>query len=282
MSANENIIQDATNLGLAPGQYAADLMKGSQLGLGLQAAHLDAATPLAMPPVVIVVVQTPGMYDKESATAKMIKKVMESHAKSVSGIDFGYTLETAGHPVGHDGQEMHVPTKTKRSSVSPSFTFHEVTGNLIWNLFRQWVMDIQDADTNAAFTRFGEAFTDPYMMTSYACSFVAIQYDMTHKPQNIIDAAFYTNVFPTDPGGQLGLERTIGTTQVKERSVNFQGIVQHNKTTRDLGVAIATKLQLAKVFYDRAATGTNQVADSLANTGIEQEVADYLKAHPAP
>lgn len=276
--ANENIILEAQKFGLGKGQYAANLVNGSQLGLGFNAKFLDAATPLAMPPAVIVVLQTPSMYNNEPEVAQLIKKVMESHAKQVSGIDFGYTLETAGQLVGHDGQEMHVPTKTKRSPVSPSFVFPEVTGNLIWNLFRQWMHDIQDPDTNASFARFGDAFKDPYMMSAYALSFVAIQFDMTHRPENIIDAAFYTNVFPTDPGGQLGIERTIGQTKGNiERTVNFQGLVQHNRVTRQLGVRIAERLQLAKVFYDKAATGTDDVSKTLDKTGLQAEVDKYLK-----
>ena len=137
--SNENIITDAVGLGLGENQIAANMIKGSQLGVGLQAKNLDAATPLVFNPAVLVVLQVPTMYNRDEKTGQMIKQLIESHAKSVTGIDFGYTLETQEQPVGHDGQNMQVPTKAKRSAVTPSFVFPEVTGNLVWNLFRQWL-----------------------------------------------------------------------------------------------------------------------------------------------
>jgi hypothetical protein len=273
---NENLIQNAAALGLGETQHAADMTKGSQLGVGLQAATLDAATPLVFPPAVIVVLQTPTMYKDDPDTARMIKALIESHAKTVSGIDFGYTLETQEQPVGHDGQNIQVPTKSKRSAVSPSFTFAEVTGNLIWSLFRQWLFDIQDPDTNASMSRF--ATPETFMSSAYSMSMIAIQFDPTMRPENIIDAAFYTNMFPTDPGGQLGLERQISQSKVMERTVNFTGHVQHNKTTRELGIKIATELQLAKVNYNKTQPGVTVVNAAIKDSGLSQEVASLLES----
>jgi hypothetical protein len=271
---NENLIANATKLGLGEGQAAANMLVGSQLGVGLRAKNLDAATPLVFPPAQIVVLQTPTMYANEHETAQMIKTLLETHAKAVTGIDFGYTLETSGQVVGHDGQEMHVPTKAKRSAVNPSFTFHEVSGNLIWNLFTQWLRDIQDPDTNASMTRLQTQ--DPYMMSTYALSMVVIQFDPSNDPDKIVDAAFYTNMFPTDPGGPIGFERTIGTSKVMERVVNFTGIVQHNRTTRLLGVKIAKQLMLAKISYEKAATGSSEVNTMLADSGLQKQVNEML------
>lgn len=274
--SNENIIQNAVGLGLGDEQRAANMIKGSQLGVGLQAATLDAATPLVFNPTVLVVMQVPTMYNKSPEVGQMIKQLIESHAKSVTGIDFGYTLETQEQPVGHDGQQMQVPTKSKRSAVTPSFVFPEVTGNLVWNLFRQWMVDIQDPDTNASMARF-EDQDITFMSSAYAMSMLAIQFDPTMKPENIIDAAFYTNMFPTDPGGQLGLERQISQSKAMERTVTFTGHVQHNRATRELGIKIATELKLAKInYYTAARTPIDAVDEGIVDTGLQAEAETLL------
>lgn len=260
-------------LGIADGVNVANLIDGSQLGVGLQAENLDAATPIVFPPTVFVVMQTPTMYDNTDTMARMIKTVIESNAKSVTGVDFGYTLDTDEAPVGHDGQMMAVPTKSKRTVVAPSFTFQEVSGNLIWNLFRQWIVDIQHPDTNAAMAN----MQDPnvWTMTTYAMSMMAIQFDQTMLADNIIDAAFYTNMFPLATG-ELGLERTISTHKVMERNINFSAIVQHNDYIRALAKTIAGDLQLVKANYNLARSGSGEVNSILADTGLAQEAEEAI------
>jgi hypothetical protein len=281
---SRNLLENVEYLGVSNSNKAGNLNIGSQLGVGVQIPHLDAATPLVFPPTVIVVLQTPVMYDTNPEIGRMIKSIMESHAKTVSGIDFGYTLETQDTPVGHDGQTMAVPTKTKRSQVNPTFTFQEVTGNLIWNLFRQWIWDIQHPDTNASMV--GNADTNqayrsltapasPYSftMTTYALSMLAIQFDPTMLPQNIIDAAFYTNMFPTATG-EIGFERTISTSKTMERSISFQAIVQHNNYVRRLAREVAEKMNLRKVKYEFAPSAPgegNAPLKNIVDSGLQRE-----------
>jgi len=273
---NNNLIEKTVSVGLGLGtdQQAADLMSGAQLGVGINPSKLDAATPLMFPPAVLVVTHVPSMWKDDPKTGQMLKALIETHPTSVSGLDFNYTLETADKPLGHDGQVFHTPTQTKRSQPSPSFTFTEVTGNLIWNFFRQWVWDIQHPDTIASGARFKEL--DPFMSSLYSMSMVAIQFDPTMRPENIIDGMFYSNMFPTAPGGDFGIERTVGTTKDIERSVEFVAHLQHNTATRDLAISIAKKLDLAKLNFNKLYPGQAAVATGLADTGLEREVQDFL------
>ena len=266
----------AAELGLGTNQLGGDLMRGSQLGVGLNAIAMDAATPLVYPPTTIVVVQTPTMYSNDPYTANMIKQTMESHAQEVSNIDFGYTLEKDDKKAGHDGQSMSVPTKSKRSDVSPSFMFHEVNGNLIWNLYRQWMSDIQDPDTNESFARFGDA-AEQWVASAYSLSMFAIQFDPSGIPDRIVDAALYTNMFPTDPGGMIGFQRSIGQSKALDRTVTFTGHVQHNERIRDLGINIAKDLKKQKVNYRRTKPTVSAVHESIADSGIKSEVDSLLK-----
>lgn len=273
---NNSIISDAVKFGLGEGQIAANLPTGAQLGVGLHTTSLDAATPLIFSPTQFIVLHTPTMYKNVPEIGTMIKSLIETHATAVSGVDITYSLETAETPVGHDGQQMQVPTQTKREAVSPSFTFTEVTGNLIWNLFVQWITDIQDPDTNASMARMEDEDLQ-FMSSAYSMSMIAIQFDPSGLAKNIIDAAFYTNMFPTDPGGSLGMERNIATSKTMERAVTFTGHVQHNKTTLSLGKEVASIMQEAKVRYGGLrAPYDPEVAAAIAESGVKKEIEDLV------
>ena len=269
MPDNNNIINNASKYGGGAGISVANMVDSSQLGVGIQPKNLDGATPLLFTPTVIVVMQLPTMYDKDAELGRMIKSTLESSSKSVTGIDFGYTLDTQEQPVGHDGQMMQIPGKTKRSAVTPTFVIPEVTGNLIWNMYNQWTNDAQDADTNASMQRITDP--GPFTMSSYAMSMMAIQYDPTMIPKNIVAAAYYTNMFPTDPGGQIGLERQISTTKVMDRTVVFSGIVMHNKFIHKMGIDIAEVLRIRQAKYANEKTGIESINSAILESGLYKE-----------
>ena len=76
-------------------------------------------------------------------------------------------------------------------------------------------------------------------------------------------------MFPTQIG-EIGFERTLGTTQTKERNVNFTGVVQHNNNTRDLGIAVAKMIALHRINYNYSLPGlAGSVNPSVA---IQQEL----------
>lgn len=272
---NKSLLEHAEYLGVPKESKAANLLVGAQLGVGFQPNTIDAATPIVYTPTVLVVLQTPTMYNDKPEIGRMIKAVIESHAKAVSGLEIGYTVDTGSQPAGHDGQEMEVPLATKRSAPSPSFTFQEVTGNLIWNLFRRWMWDINHPDTNASMIDLPEDQTKPFVMSAYSMSMLAIQFDPTMLPKNIIDAVYYTNMFPKDIGS-LGIERTIGTSKVVERSVTFSAIAQHNDYTVELAKEIATELQLAKINYSKIKTGITGVESAVADSGLKEQAKQAL------
>lgn len=270
------------------GQYQGDLSgvnqeavmpafrENFQLGMGINAPMLDVATPCSFTPVVIVVTSVPAMYMRDGAKptvmAQLTKDLMESHAKSVTGIDFGYTLgvDTSAN-VGMDSQMFGVPGKTTRNQPSPTFTFTELSGDLVFNWAKKWIWDINHPDTNVSMAQV--QFPGAYSMSAYAASFMAIQFDPTMRPDRIIDAAHYVNVFPTGTG-DIGFERTIGTVKVPERSITFQAIVQHNPYIKSLAMAIAEKLQLHVHNYNVAPPNKLTVDRNLSELGLEGEMVD--------
>lgn len=266
--AQDTLLSNVSNLGVMDDTKVGNLEVGTQLGIGIYAPNLDSATPVVFTPTVLVVVSTPTMYDDDPQMARMIKAVMEGHAKQVTGLDINYETEVGRSPVGHDGQEMGVPLKVKRSQPNPSFNFMEVNGNLIWNMFRKWMCDFQDPDTNASQAYLEKS--NAYVSTTYSMSMIAIQFDPTNLPENILDAVFYTNMFPTSTG-ELGIERVIGTHKTVERTIPFHAVAQHNDYVRTIARDIAEQLQMVKANYRLARTSHSEIGSAIADAGLQYE-----------
>lgn len=282
----DSLIKHASDLGVSEldekyPSYAANVIEGGQLGTGVQISRIDAATPLVFNPAVVLVTSTPSMWDNIPYAQRMLRSLVETHAKSVTGIEPNYTLETASVPVGWDGQELKVPTRTTRAAVDPVFTWGEVTGNVVWNMIRKWIFDIQHPDTNASLMSaiLGDSAVKPFVMSSFSMSVVVIQYDMTMRPENIIDCEYISCMFPTTTG-DLGIERTHGTTKPMERSIPFTGLLQHNANTKWLGQELAELMQFHKVNYDKAIAGPGASASTLNNliptAGVNNEMKTVL------
>ena len=256
------LTSDNTSLGISSNALASNLTQSGQLGIGVKFTKLDGATPAVFNPVVCIVLNTPSMWDKYPKLQEMLRAIVETHAKTISGIDFGYTLETTDTPVGHDGQTLKVPTRTTRGAVNPSITVPEYPGMPVYNLFKQWIFDIQHPDTNASAlpanignqARLADREIPGWFMSAYSMSMICIQYDPSGLPDRIYDACVITNMFPTEIG-EIGFERSIGQTKPMERSINFSGLVQHNEMTKALGISVAKMLNMHKVNYNFALPG---------------------------
>lgn len=282
MATQPVLLSNLSELGDGLGPRA-NIINGAQLGVGILPSMLDVATPLVFPPVQIVVLKTPTMYRNTPNMSKLIKSLMESHAKSVSGIDLSYTVDTVESPIGHDGQSFASPTTVKRAPVDPSFTFDELTGNIVWYTFYRWICDMQDPDTN--FAQSGRTTNlEGWVSSAYSAAFMALQFDQTGRSDRMIAAAYYSNVFPKNTG-ELGMERQIGQSNQRERSISFSAHLLHNRATLEIGKEIAAKLSLhatnvafPAVDMSGMRPATTDVESGLELSGIQDEL-DQIAAN---
>lgn len=254
----------------------AEVGPGLQLGVGLNAPALDVATPAVFTPSVAVVMSVPAMYTG-TVMGTLIKNLIESHCKTISGVNVDYTLNNeSASIVGHDTQNMSVPTKTIRTQQTPSMTMQELSGNIVYETFTKWMWDISHPDTYVSMA--GNVFPGAWTMSAYSMSMMIIQFDPTMRPDRILGAAFISNMFPSTVG-EFGFERSLGTVNVRERSITFApAIIQHNAYIRDMAVKVAQNLQLHTVNYDYApptfGDRRGYPTSDLRNLGTSQEVDD--------
>lgn len=267
---------DISDLGVAPRGQTGNLVEhGGLLGFAANYNNIDANMPMVLNPTALILLQAPTMFDNMPRLLNILKNFVENAPKQVQNIDFEYALETAKTPIGRDGQELSVPTRATRSQVNPTFTMNEVNNNLYWNFIRLWINNITHVDTNASYTDLIQAGMDipPHVFSTFSMSMMAIQFDVTMTADRMIDAAFYTCMFPTNTT-PLGLERTINNTKTQERSFPFTGIVKHNDVTRELGYKIAEMLQAHTINYHRTPIGRDDISSNLRSLGIEQELEE--------
>jgi hypothetical protein len=271
------LITNAGQLAATDTSTMADIVNGAQLGYGPNLPQIDGATPLVLSPIVPIVTHIPTMLANVQYAPEILKALVERHAKEISGIDFGYQLESSSTPVGQDGQELHMPTNSKRTQVNPTFTWQEITGNLVWNFIKNWIEMIKQPDTQASSLTaidLGDPML-PMLMSSFTMDIIFIQFDPTFRPENIIDAFFVTNMWPTETG-MIGAKRQIGHSEMVDRTIAFNGVLQHNRNTKVAGQIIADALGLHRSNYDFAVPITTSVDPALSGMGLDYETQQNL------
>ena len=275
---NGSLIANGGAFGATPNSYVANVRDGGQNGFGPVLTNLDANTPPVFLPLQIVVTHVPTIFKYIPNGVEVFKALVETHLISMEGLDFEYNMEVEGTPVGRDGQMMNVPTKQTRSQITPTGTWSEKIGGLVYHFGRVWQNAMHDPDTQASsMAGIISAGTKlpPLVQSMYAADLMFIQYDTTMRPENIIDAFVLTNFFPTSIGSH---DYQLNTTETHrpDRRFTFTGIVQHNKNTVAVAKQIATITNLHQVNYQEALPGATSIENELRGEGMERQVSEIL------
>ncbi len=272
---SDAFLDNATQVGSHPNTVTSNVARSGQLGIGIRASKLDGATPMVFHPTQVVLLQAPSMWDMYPQKQDVLRALIETHAKSISGIDVNYTLNTTQTPVGHDGQQLEIPTNTTRAAVSPSMTFIEYTGCPIFNLIKDWMFEINHPDTNYSSLPaqvLNTGAVPMWSVSSYSMSIALIQYDPSGIPERVQDGAIILNMFPKETSN-FGFERQIGQSKTMERTISFSGIIQHNEQTKQLAMNIAKMLQQHRANANFLLPGLG--ATTSADGAIDPKIRAY-------
>ena len=275
---NGSLIANGGAFAASPSSYIANLADGGQVGFGPLLANLDANTPPVYLPLQLVVTHVPTLFNYIENGTEIFKALFETHLVSMEGLDFSYSMEIDGTPVGRDGQMQNVPTKQVRSQISPTCMWPEKIGNVVFNLGRVWMNAMHDIDTQAAsmagIIPSGTALP-PLVASMYAADIMLIQYDSTYRPENIIDAFALTNFFPTEIGSP-GYQLNVIENHRPDRNFTFTAIVQHNSNTVNVAKSLATLTNLHLVNYQDALPIAQSIEAELSGEGMMYQVSEYL------
>lgn len=273
----ESLINGIENITTGPGTVN-NIMEGGQLGLGSRLPNIDAATPLVFPSVVPVITHVPTMFYQVDKMPELLKALVEQHTKTIDGVDFGYTVEEGDGYTLTDGQDVKVPLRGKRAAISPTMTLQEIQGNIVFNFMKTWMSMLSHPDTGfSKLSSFiGSEDIDPFVFSYFSMDLLLIQFDITMLPKNIIDAVFVTCMWPKG-AGNIGIKKEVGTSTTQERSLEFNGILQHNYNTYRAGQIIAEMLSLHKANFDYAVPIATDLDSEVKDLGISNEISEIMK-----
>ena len=274
-----SLIANGGRLAPSPTSPIANVVDGGQLGFGPLLKNLDANTPPVFLPLVPVVMHVPTIFNYIPNGTAIFKALFETHLVSMDGIDFAYSMEVDGTPVGRDGQMQNVPTRQVRSQISPSCTWAEKIGNVVFNLGRVWMNAMHDIDTQAAslagIVPSGTTLP-PLVASMYSADIMLIQFDSTLRPENIIDAFQITNFFPTEIGSP-GYTLNALESHRPDRTFTFTGIVQHNNNTVAVAKNVAKLLNLHTINFQDAHPIATQLEQEIQGEGLDYLTKNYFQ-----
>lgn len=273
MPVMTNALITGGRLAAGDAMQVGNLPASAQLGYGNHLSRIDGATPLVLRPLIGIVTHVPTMFQYVPKYPETLKALMEQHVIQMDGIDLEYTTESEAVPAGADGQEWQIPTNARRSAISPSARMYEVTGNEVWNFFTNWQKMCKDPDTQTA-SLAGVVASDvtlsPHVMSMWTMDMIWLQFSTDMRPSNLIDAFFTVGMWPHG-AGPAGFTKELGTSTVPTRTIQFNGVIQHNRNTRAVGVQIAEALQLHRFDYNYDTPITTSIQSAISTMGLAAE-----------
>lgn len=276
---DNSLISGGGRFSPSPNAAMANVMDSGQLGFGPLYINLDGNTPLVLPPLVVTVLRVPTFFTYLKYGPEVFKALFETHMTSMDGVNLSYTMETDGTIVGRDGQMMNAPTKQTRSQLAPSCTWGEKNGNVVYNFGRTWMNAIRDPDTQtstmAGIIASGNTLP-PHVASMYSADILLTQYDMTYRPENILDAMVLTNFFPTDIG-ETGYQMNIQEGPRRpDRTFNFTCVTQHNNNTLNVAKAVATLMNMHRINFQDAFPAAEAIESNVRGMGSEYLASEYM------
>lgn len=225
-----------------------DLKAGGQNGHIYNPADWVANTSYVRQDLIAVLIAPPTamqyMPDGEDRV-RMLKQMVEVHAQSVTGIEFGLEVEFAATPVGDSGAELQVAVKTTQAQSQPTFLWIERRGKIITKFISDWIrMLIQDPHLKkpgiikeAAYIALPK---EQKALLQDAKSMVVLFIEPTESLEGVVDAVMVANMMPQ------AIENTMSKTagealEIKEIEITFTGY-QYEEGVKDIAQAYLDSL----------------------------------------
>jgi len=266
------LLANGGRFGASPNSVIANLFDSGQTGFGPILTNLDANTPLVLPTLDVTVVTVPKVFQYIQNGPALFKTLFETHMTQMSGLEIEHTIESETVPIGRGGHVQHAPTRQVRSQPTPTCTWPEKLGNIIWNFGRLWANLIRDPDTQAAtLSDIIPATTalPPHVASMFGAEILLTQYDPTYRPENILDAIFLTNFMPSNLGSH-GYTFDVNQVSRPDREFQFTCIAQCNNNTVAVAKEVAKAKQLHRINYQNANPVATGIDSSLRGEGMER------------
>lgn len=231
-----------------------NLSKGGQFGYSPRYAEWLNNQAYVRRNARAILLSPPKLFENLTFSADWIsalKAFIEVHPKSITGFDFGLTLNTATHEVGAGGQLQHEPVKTVRADSTPSFLYQSKVGRPEQRLCEAWINMILDPNTTYSSALYRDDLSDITRKDITDGKFFADQYAATilvFEPNQsfsrVEKACIVHNFYPLTTGPIVMESNPIDDLQLEELQIDFAGIIDPCQGAIDLAQTILDELRV--------------------------------------
>ena len=237
------------------------------------------------PNVIAIVMATPRGFDylpNSEDWHRALKSVIETHSRTIGGIDSSVTVEYSEQQVDGAGGMQAEMINVTRANSAPSHTFMEKNGKIITKLFDGWIYNLIGDPLNnvprvLTYSENGDGNEIPDMLPDMqSMTTLYIEPDVTNR--FALDAWLVTDMKPRAGAPRQGSKEITGAKQNLEISIEFTGLQQVGATIVQLATRILNDLSLGSVNADfMPAFISERSADVNADasrTGYAEDVAN--------
>lgn len=250
MSRLTNALLDKTAFGGGLQAPALDFTYGGMQGYAPDLTQWVSNQAQIRRNLMCILVEAPAFFQLMPNPDKWVaslRSLVETHAKTIDGLNATLEVETDTHNVGGAGELQDEVTNVTRARTTPSFTFVEKYGMPIGTFLHNWIdYGLMNPDTKYASAgtlpgiRPADMLADWYSMT---CLF--IEPDPTFN--FAVKSWLVTNMYPKSTGEIIGKKDLTAASEITTLSVDFTGIAQYG-----LGVNIVAQRLLAALNISNA------------------------------
>ena len=180
--------------------------------------------------LVCILLEAPRFFQSMPDPQKWVdalKALVETHPRTIEGLNAGLTVEVDEHPVGGGGEMQQEFTDVKRARSEPVFTYVEKYGMPIQTFLYNWIVyGMQDPDTKYAMVGTLATGTIPADMLAdwYAMSCLFFEPDPSHK--KVLKSWVSTNMFPKGTGEIIGKRDLTSAKEITTVTAEFTALSQ--------------------------------------------------------
>lgn len=233
--------------GLNQGEGMIDLSKAGTRQFAPDLYNIAGNSPYVRRNVIPFLIEVPPFFrfasDKDLLAASL-KALLETHTRTVDGLNQTITVENGESPVGGSGESLKTPTNVTREVSAPTHGCWELQGRSITKFIKWWIRyGIGDENTKVPLiVSNGGVDAADYNATFYGATVLYVEPDPTMT--EVVDAWLCTNFFPTATPTIEGTKDVAQLGQTLEISLEFACTTDVSQGTKNFARQLLQSINL--------------------------------------
>jgi len=242
-------------------------------------ANLAANTPYVRRNVVPFLIDAPKFFqyaDNPDMMVRCLKAFVETHTRTIDGLNQQLTVDTAEAPTGGSGERIQTATNVTRAVSNPTHGCWELQGRAISKFVKWWIQyGIGDENTKVPLiVSNGRVRAEDYDQTFYGATVLYIEPDPTFT--DVVDAWLCTNWYPTGTPPWEGSKDASQLGQNLDINLEFAALTDVSVGVRLYARELLQRLNVAGMNPNERPLWTEGVSADVrsANNGLDDQLRE--------